>query len=121
VGVTIGIVSLRLIAGVAVKLIERFPILEHAAFVLIGYVGLMLVVELGVHFFTGQQLHIPKETKFVGIVVLIALSLAYAEKAWLRSALQPVLLIAKPLMKAFVLVWNVVWMPITWPYHKLVG
>jgi len=64
VGVTIGIVSLRIIAGYAVKMIEKYPILEHTAFMLVGYVGIMLLVELELH------VHFDKIVKFIGIVVL---------------------------------------------------
>jgi predicted tellurium resistance membrane protein TerC len=35
-GVFIGILALRLVAGYCIQLIERYPILEHTAFVLIG-------------------------------------------------------------------------------------
>ena len=46
VGVTIGIITLRLVAGYCIKLLERHPWLEHTAFLLVGFVGLLLCAEL---------------------------------------------------------------------------
>jgi tetratricopeptide (TPR) repeat protein len=85
VGVTIGIISLRIIAGYAVKMIEKYPILEHTAFMLVGYVGLMLLVELQLH------VHFDKVVKFIGIVALSGLSILYSQKPGLRAVLLPVL------------------------------
>jgi len=45
-GVFIGILALRFVAGACIRLIEKFPILEHTAFILVGYVGFILVYEL---------------------------------------------------------------------------
>ena len=46
-GVFIGILALRFVAGHCIKLIEKFPVLEHTAFLLIGFVGLQLDVDRG--------------------------------------------------------------------------
>ncbi|MEI6536006.1 MAG: hypothetical protein WCN98_11735, partial [Verrucomicrobiaceae bacterium] len=42
-GVFIGILALRFLAGLCIKLIEKFPVLEDTAFLLIGYVGCILI------------------------------------------------------------------------------
>ncbi|MFM7606576.1 MAG: DUF475 domain-containing protein [Prosthecobacter sp.] len=92
VGVTIGIVALRLIAGVAVKLIEKYPVLEHTAFILVGYVGLLLLAELQFpetfHHISPAQLKI---YKFGGIVLLTALTIAWSQVGWLQKLLKPFL------------------------------
>ena len=60
-GVFIGILALRFLAGYCIRLIEKFPMLENTAFLLIGYVGLLLLAELAFHF------HLGTLGKFVGI------------------------------------------------------
>lgn len=47
-GVFIGILALRFVAGACIKLLEKYPVFEHTAFLLIGYVGFILVAELTV-------------------------------------------------------------------------
>ena len=47
-GVCLGLLTLWLFASVSLKLVERFPILQHTAFLLIGYVGVILLVEMTV-------------------------------------------------------------------------
>lgn len=83
-GVFIGILALRFIAGRCIELIEKFPILEHTAFLLIGFVGLILVVEL--------ETHIDIETyqKFIGIVIIIAFTLWYAKSNLLQTVMRPI-------------------------------
>lgn len=46
VGVTIGIITLRMVAGYCIKLLDKHPWLEHTAFLLVGFVGAMLCAEL---------------------------------------------------------------------------
>jgi YkoY family integral membrane protein len=46
VGVTIGIITLRLVAGYCIKLLDKHPWLEHTAFLLVGFVGALLCMEL---------------------------------------------------------------------------
>ena len=46
VGVTIGIITLRLVAGYCIKLLDKHPWLEHTAFLLVGFVGALLCLEL---------------------------------------------------------------------------
>lgn len=84
-GVAIGILALRFVAGYCIKLIEKFPVLEHTAFILIGYVGLLLLTELTFH------VDITTLTKFLGIVGIIAVSLWYSRNALVERALGPVL------------------------------
>jgi YkoY family integral membrane protein len=92
VGVTIGIIALRLIAGVAVKMIEKYPVLEHTAFILVGYVGLLLLAELQFehwfHQFSPTELKIGK---FAGILVLTAVTIAWSRFEWLQKLLKPLL------------------------------
>lgn len=50
VGVFIGILAMRFIAQGFVKLLERFPVLETTAFVVIGVLGIKLFISLPCHF-----------------------------------------------------------------------
>ena len=84
-GVFIGILALRFVAGYCIGLIEKFPILEHTAFLLIGYVGCLLVTELTFH------VDITTLTKFIGIVAIIGISLLYSQKPAMKFILRPVL------------------------------
>jgi YkoY family integral membrane protein len=84
-GVFIGILALRFVAGMCIRLIQRFPVLESTAFLLVGYVGAILAVELTAH------IHIEPLQKFGGIAVILALSIWYSESGALRRILTPVL------------------------------
>jgi len=83
-GVFIGILALRFVAGHCIRLIEKFPVLEHTAFLLIGFVGLILVFELTVH----HDIHTTE--KFIGIVAIIAFTIWYSKSLGLRRIMAPV-------------------------------
>jgi tellurite resistance protein TerC len=83
-GVFIGILALRFVAGHCIKLIEIFPVLEHTAFLLIGFVGMLLVTELSFH------VDIHTTEKFIGIVLIIAFTIWYSKSEVLRSFMKPV-------------------------------
>lgn len=104
-GVFIGILALRFVAGACIRLIERMPILEHTAFLLIGYVGCILAVEVlsdpqcGFAVFS-SPIHVTSLQKFAGIVAVIAVSILYSRHAWVRTAFKPVLAAGLPVLKA---------------------
>lgn len=83
-GVFIGILALRFVAGHCIKLIEKFPVLEHTAFLLIGFVGLLLVSELTFH------IDIKTFQKFIGIVAIISLTIWFSKSAGVRAVMKPV-------------------------------
>jgi predicted tellurium resistance membrane protein TerC len=96
-GVFIGILALRFVAGACLKLIEKFPILEETAFLLIGYVGFILVFELLSDPASGLQLlpgpvHVSALQKFVGIVLIMVVSILYSKSAVLHKVLRPPLM-----------------------------
>ena len=104
-GVFIGILALRFVAGACIRLIEKFPILEHTAFILVGYVGFILVYELlsdphaGMQIFPGP-VHVSTWQKFLGIVIIIGVSIFYMRSAVLRGVLTPALSLARVPMNA---------------------
>ena len=89
-GVFIGILALRFVAGACLKLLEKYPVLEHTAFLLIGYVGTILVVEIVSQHY-GQPVHINAFQKFIGIVLITVTTLGYSTRPGLKRGLAPVL------------------------------
>jgi tellurite resistance protein TerC len=120
VGVTIGIIALRLIAGVATKLIVKYPVLEHTAFILIGYVGAFLLLEKSCHDWFAQfsptQLKI---FKFGGILLIVALSMLWSSRPALQVATQPFLKIVRLPMRGFVALIVAVFGVLMWPLRPL--
>jgi predicted tellurium resistance membrane protein TerC len=118
VGVTIGIIALRLVAGVAIKMIAKYPVMEHTAFILIGYVGLLLLSELHFHdFFEAMGPLKVKILKFAGIIIIVAITIAWSRVALVQKILNPfltVLLIPMNLVAA--LIGSVIF-AITWPFR----
>jgi YkoY family integral membrane protein len=113
VGVFIGILALRLVAGYAIKLIERYPILEDSAFVLIGYVGALLIVKE----LTGIDLH--TTGKFIGIVLILAISIYYSKHPALAGALRPFFEGSMIIMRAYAAVSGAILAVITYPFKAL--
>lgn len=71
-GVFIGIAALRFVAGFCIRLIELHPILKTTAFLLVGFVGLLLLAEC----YFG---HVPSVLKFGGIFAIVTISLIYEQ------------------------------------------
>jgi YkoY family integral membrane protein len=104
-GVTIGIITLRLVAGYCIKLIGRFPWLEHTAFILVGFVGGLLCTELLwdqlvktevyigpiaiISQIDGGHFHIAKIAKFGGIVAIIVGHILYETIPLVKFFLRP--------------------------------
>lgn len=122
VGVTIGIVILRLVASLAVKMIEKYPVLEHTAFVLVGYVGILLLIELRFPaFFDEMGPATVKLIKFAGIVIILTLAIAWSKQEKLQKAMHPVLHVFLWPMRGFAAVVNALIWVVTWPFKALAG
>jgi len=122
VGVTIGIIILRLVASLAIKMIEKYPVLEHTAFVLIGYVGVLLLVELQFPaFFEAMGPGKVKLIKFVGIVGIVALAIAWSKQEALQRGLRPVLRVLLLPMRWFDAIVSLVAGLIAWPFKALLS
>jgi len=95
-GVFIGILALRFVAGACIKLIEKFPILEQTAFLLVGYVGFILVYEIlsdphgGIQILPGP-VHVTTWQKFIGIAIIVTISILYSRIPALQHAMNPFL------------------------------
>jgi YkoY family integral membrane protein len=91
IGVFLGLLTLWMFATFSLKLVERFPILEHTAFLLIGYVGVILFAEMTAAYGFHHLLHIRPEQKFIGVVIIMVLSIWYSRSATVRKACEPLL------------------------------
>jgi YkoY family integral membrane protein len=118
-GVFIGILALRFVAGLCLKLIARFPVLESTAFVLIGFVGAILVVEV-----SSEMLDYPivvhSYEKFIGIVLILAVAFWYSESPRVKTTLKPVFRALRVPMVGYAAVSNVVFSVVTYPFKALV-
>ena len=132
IGVTLGIITLRLVAGYCIKLLERQPWLEHTAFLLVGFVGMLLGVELfwdhsvkqvfepggfSIISEAGGHYHIAKAVKFAGIIGILLLHLAYEKNAAVKSLLRPVLRLFRLPVRVIALLAGAVFGAITWPFQ----
>jgi tellurite resistance protein TerC len=120
-GVLIAILALQAIAPHAVHLLKRFPIMEPVAFILIGFVGCILIYEEAMKVLYNADVHIAPAQKFVGILGIIGLALLYQGKPWARALFKPLFAIAVPLMKAFDAVVSLVFWPAKKVLHLAVG
>ena len=99
-GVLIAILALQAIAPHAMNLLRKFPILEPTAFVLIGYVGALLIAEETARMATGATIHVPPYVKFAGILFIIWVALLYAADGAVRRIVRPFVHVAMPMMRA---------------------
>lgn len=125
-GVFIGILALRFVAGACIKLIEKFPILEESAFLLIGYVGFILVYELVSDPHSGLQImpgpvHVSAEQKFIGIVIILALSIMYSKSPEIQKALNPLFKLARSPMKVIAVIVGLILKIAFLPFKLVIG
>lgn len=134
VGVTLGIITLRLVAGYCIKLLERQPWLEHTAFLLVGFVGLLLglelywdhnvkqVVELGGFQLIGSadgHYHIAKAVKFTGIIGIILLHLGYEKVPAMKTVIRPPMRLLLLPAELFAGAVGAVFLALSWPFRTV--
>ena len=118
VGVTIGIIALRLVAGMAIKMIVKYLVLEHTAFILIGYVGLLLLSELHFHDFFEEMGPLKvKILKFAGIILITVLTIAWSRIEVMQKVLNPILRVLLLPMNLVAALIGAVIVAITWPFR----
>ena len=112
-GVFIGILILRFLAGYCIKLIERFPVLGKTAFLLVGYVGVLLCVELTMdHFHPEKHFEIGPLGKFIGIVIIVLATLIYDTQPLVKKVFGPLVRAVQLLMLGLSRVFEVIfWVP----------
>jgi tellurite resistance protein TerC len=85
IGVCLGLLTLWMFATLSLKLVEKYPVLQHTAFLLIGYVGAILLVELSAEYMFHTHLHIGPGQKFIGIAIIMVFSIWYSRSELLRT------------------------------------
>ncbi len=133
-GVTIGIITLRMVAGYCIKLLEKHPWLEHTAFLLVGFVGVLLTVELNWDTFVQSELHLgpyaviheddghyhfQKPVKFAGIFSIIFGHLAYEKLPAVRAVVRPFALMMRRVFALIAVSINKVVYALTWPFRLI--
>jgi YkoY family integral membrane protein len=114
-GVLIAILALQQIAPHAVNLLKKYPVLEPTAFILIGYVGLLLITEEAIHAITGAPVHMPPYVKFVGILLIIWAALMYSADGAVKRLANPLVRAAIPIMRGITRIVSA----ILWPLEQL--
>lgn len=107
-GVFIGILALRFLAAYCITLIQRFQVLEKTAFLLVGYVGCLLLVEIGLDFDIGAF------GKFIGIMFITFTTVAYSHSTGAQKILGPVLTGFQKTMRSFTKVCETLLLPLKW-------
>lgn len=116
-GVLIAILALQAIAPHAMNLLKKYPILEPTAFILIGYVGAILIGEEAYHLITGAPIHLPAYFKFVGILMIIIVALYYEADRTVKKLVTPIIKISVPVMRGITRVVGI----IIWPLEQLLA
>lgn len=116
-GVLIAILALQAIAPHAVNLLKKYPVLEPTAFILIGYVGALLITEEAMHAVTGAPIHMPPYVKFVGILLIIWAALMYSADGAVKRLFNPLVRVAVPVMRGITRAVSIV----LWPLEQLIG
>ncbi|MDB6006033.1 MAG: hypothetical protein JWR15_3020, partial [Prosthecobacter sp.] len=134
IGVTLGIITLRLVAGYCIELLKRQPWLEHTAFLLVGFVGMLLGLELywdhsvkhviepgGFSLISeaGGHYHIAKSVKFAGIIAILLLHLAYEKNAAVQAVLHPVIRLFRFPVRLVAKVTGALFGLISWPFRAI--
>ena len=116
-GVLIAILALQQIAPHAMNLLKKYPILEPTAFILIGYVGFLLIGEEAYHLITGAPIHLPAYFKFIGILMIIIIALSYEADATAKRLIKPIVKMSFPFMRAITRLVGL----ILWPLERALG
>lgn len=118
-GVGLGLLTLWMFATLSLKLVERFPVLKHTAFLLIGYVGFILLVEMTAEYAWHRHLHVTAFQKFVGLAIIIILSLWYARDTTMQSVCKPVFRVLMSPIKLYAAFAGAVFGAIAFPFKSL--
>lgn len=109
-GVFIGIAALRIVAGWCITIIEKHPILNYTAFLLVGFVGAALTAEMALPLF-GHHWHMGIALKFGVICAIVISSLCYERSALLHRLLHPAVYVFRLCCTAFATTVSAVLMP----------
>lgn len=112
-GVFIGILAMRFVAGFFVNLMEKYPVLEPVAYVLVGYVGLQLFAE------EFLNIHVGEYAKLGVIAGVITTGLLYSKLPWLQTLLNPIFRLLQYVMGLVARIVNFAFFPVTWLCRRI--
>lgn len=118
-GVCLGLLTLWMFATLSLKLVEKFPILQHTAFLLIGYVGFILLTEMTAELVFQTSLHIGPLYKFIGIAVILGFSILYSQSPATQRACKPFFKPANALMIGYARFSVGLIAILLWPFKRL--
>lgn len=119
-GVCLGLLTLWMFATVSLRLVEKYPILQHTAFLLIGYVGAILLVEMTAKYGFQTDLHISPGQKFIGISLIMLLSILYSKSAAMRKVSGPLFCVANIPMSLYAKTSGTLIGGLLWPFKAVV-
>jgi len=112
--VLFGIFFIRILGRVTIKAIRKFPVLSDSVYVLVGWIGLLLMAETVMK--SLKIAHLTDVQKFLALIEIIIVTLIYDGMPSLQRALGPFLhRVCLPLLR-------VINMPLSllfWPIRKL--
>jgi len=118
-GVFLGLLTLWMFATISLRLVEKFPVLQHAAFLLIGYVGALLLVEMTAEYGFHKHLHIGAGRKFIGVLSIMGLCIWYSRSAALRHLSEPLVKAANWPMRLYARFSSGLIGILRWPFKAL--
>lgn len=112
--VIFGIIFVRLLGGFTVRLVCKFPVLSDSVYVLVGWIGVLLLAETLTK--TLKIAHLSDIQKFLALIEILLVTLIYDAMPSLRRVLDPFLHgVCLPVLR--VLNWPL--SLIFWPIRKL--
>jgi len=120
VGVFTSILILRFFAGLCIKLIERFPVLESTAFLLIGYVGVLLTLEVVMEL-NHMPITISPLQKFIGIATILAFSITCDRSETIKHLSEPFVFVCHLFLKIINIPLQFIFKTISIPIHLATG
>ena len=111
IGVTLGIITLRLVAGWCIELLKKHPWLEHTAFLLVGFVGCLLLYELI------AGVHMEKQWKFAGILAILGVHWIYEKWEPLKRACSPLAKLMLVPARAISISIGTLFSAVGWPFR----
>lgn len=118
VGVFIGILALRIVAGWCIGIIAKYPILNYTAFLLVGFVGMLLMVDMGLlelknHGIIEHAWHGGIAFKFTIIMLIVASSIMYSRSGRMRRICRIPVLVFRKTCLIFAETVHLIFWPIT--------
>ena len=118
--VVFGIVFIRILGGVTVKVVKKFPILSDSIYVMIGWIGVLLLTETV--FKTLQISHLNELQKFLVLLEIILLTLIYDAVPAVRRLVDPLLRsVCRPLLRAIHFPLAILFWPVRKVYALALG